>query len=87
MKYKIVPGVILTSVGDSYFLISADKTIRVNETVSFYWKQLEKGADETELAASATEYYEIENSEILIIDIERMINAFLEMGILKRDIE
>ncbi len=84
MKYRTVPGIILTSVCDNYYLVSQKNTVVINETAAFYWKQIEKGADEKELPDLAMRYYEIDDSEELYKDIEKMLNSFLEMQMIKR---
>ncbi len=84
MKYKAVPGIVLTSVCDGYFLISPKNNIRINDTVAFYWKQLEKGIDEKGLFDCAVQCYEIDDLAALQNDIKKMLNSFLDMNLIKR---
>lgn len=84
MKYKTVPGIVLASVCGSYFLISPKNNLRINDTVAFYWKQLEKGTDEKSLIDSAVQFYEIDDFDALQKDIEKMLHSFLDMNIIKR---
>ena len=84
MKYKTVPGVITTSVCDTYFLVTADMTIRINESAAFYLKKLEEGADEDELTAFAKERYEIEDENDLRAGIRELIKSLLEKRLLLR---
>lgn len=87
MKYKTVPGVVLTSVCGSHFLVSSKNTMQVNETVVFYWKQLEHGASEEELIEAAKEQYEIDDMETLQQDIGHILHSLMEMHMLKRSKE
>lgn len=84
MKYKTVPGVITTSVCDSYFLVTTDMIIRVNESAAFYLKRLAEGADEDELIAFAKERYEIEDENDLRADIRELIKSLFAKRLLMR---
>ena len=50
MKYKVRPGVVAASVCDSHFLVTADMTIRINETVAYYWESFRKVRTRTPLS-------------------------------------
>lgn len=83
-KYKTYPGIVLASSCGSYFLITPENTINVNETAAFIWKQLEKGADETELYKAVKNSYEIEDVNLLNNDIHTLIEFLLNHHLIKR---
>lgn len=74
MKYKTCPGIILTSVGDDYYLVTSRNRIRINETAAFYWKKLSEGMSISELRAEAVREYDIEDSEELEQQITELID-------------
>ena len=84
MKYKTVPGVILTSICDSHFLVAPEETIKVNETAAFFWKKLEQGASVDELVELADESYEIDDMNKLKDDIRDLVDTLMEKHFLVR---
>lgn len=84
MKYKVRPGVVAASVCDSHFLVTADMTIRINETVAYYWEKLSEGADEDTIVAWANERYETEDELVLRADIRELIDSMLARHLLER---
>ena len=84
MKYRTAPGIILTGVCGSYYLVSSRETVGINETAAFYRKKLEQGSSEAELAAYANENYEIEDPEILRTDIRDFVESLMEKHFLVR---
>ncbi|MDO5336985.1 MAG: PqqD family protein [Eubacteriales bacterium] len=62
---KTKKGFLLRKLGNEYMVVAigeASKTfngmIRMNETGAFYWRELEKGITEEELAAKTAERFE-----------------------------
>ena len=84
MKYKAVPGVIVTSACDSYYLVTAEMKILINETAAYYWEKLKGGTDEEELAAWAKERYDIEDEQALLCGIRELIDSMLEKHLIMR---
>lgn len=83
-KYKTYPGTVLTSSCGSYYLITSENTTCINETAAFIWKQLEKGADETELYEAVKNSYEIEDVNLLNNDIHTLIEFLFNHHLIKR---
>ena len=84
MKYKTMPGVILTEICGNSYLVSADRTIQVNETTSFCWKQLEKGVDTETLFLQVQEHYEVEDTEMLKSDVTSLIDSLYSRRLIVR---
>ena len=84
MKYKTIPGVIITSVCDKYFLVTPNETIRINETTAFYWKILEQGATVKDLYEKAVNNYEVEDPEVLRRDLRELVDSLLKKHLLVR---
>ena len=78
MKYKTRPGIILTSVGEQYFFVTAKNRIELNETAAFYWKLLRQGADTAELREAALREYDIDDPAGLEQEIEELIRELLK---------
>ena len=85
MKFKTISGIILTSVCNHYFLVSAKETVEVNETAAFYWKLLQCGASRDELKAAVKETYEVTNEDLIISDISDFLHSLLEKRFIVRD--
>ena len=77
MKYKTIPGVILTSVCGHSYLVTPNETIGINETAACCWKRLATGATPEELAALVTEEFDTAENEKVMEDIERLISVLL----------
>lgn len=86
MKYKTVPGVVLTASCDRFFLVSSKNTIQVNDTTAFYWSLLEKGASKEELFSFAKKRYEIESPEELKKDIDKLLSSLISLYFVERHI-
>lgn len=84
MKYKTIPGVVITSVCDRYFLVSTKETMQINETTAFYWRILEKGATVKDLYEKAVIYYDVEDPEVLRGDIRELVDSLLAKHLLVR---
>ena len=84
MKYKTRPGIILTSVGDQYYLVFPKSRIELNETAAFYWRQLIQGADADALRAAAVREYDIDDSEELEQEIAALIAELLKGRLIKK---
>lgn len=84
MKYKSAPGIVLTSICGSSYLVTSKTSFQINETMVFYWKQLEKGVDETELAAVIMENYEVEDVSALHKEIDDLLQEFLAKHLIVR---
>ena len=84
MKYKTMPGVILTEICGNSYLVSADRTIQVNETTTFCWKQLAKGVDMETLFLQVQEQYEVDDVEMLKNDVSSLIDTLYSKRLIVR---
>lgn len=84
MKYKTIPGVILTSVCGRYYLVTARETMEINETAAICWEKLTQGASEAELAAFVREYCEVADTDSPDEDIRVLIATLQERNLLTR---
>lgn len=82
MKYKTVPGRILTSVCGRYFLVTPDESLEINEPAAYYWKKLEEGASEADLFDLACDCYDVEDPELLKNDIHDLVLSLLKKRLL-----
>ena len=85
MKYKTVPGVILTSVCGHNFLVSTRENIEVNETVALCWKRLIQGADVNELVHFLETVYEETPQDVLQRDIHDLVESLTAKHLLMRN--
>ncbi|MCR5450712.1 MAG: PqqD family peptide modification chaperone [Solobacterium sp.] len=74
MIFKARPGVILTSVCDRYYLVTAKSRTELNETAVFCWKQLEKGCSTEQLQKAVLEEYETGEAEETDQEISELIS-------------
>ena len=82
--YKTRPGIILTSVGDQYYLVSPKSRIELNETAAFYWELLTHGADQDSLKEAALREYEIDDPAALEQELAALIREFLKGRLIER---
>ena len=75
MKYKTLPGVILTGICGKHYLVSPEATIQINETAAFCWKLLEDRAGEEDLCRAMQEQFEDADQEQLRIDAAGLIQS------------
>ncbi len=78
MIYKTCPGIILTSIGEQEYLVTAKNRVQLNDTAVFYWKCLSKGADMTGLKEAVMREYDLEDSAELEQEIQGMIQELLK---------
>ncbi len=78
MNYRTCPGIILTSVGEDYYLVTHNSRTQINETAAFYWTQMSEGTDIPGLVNATVLEYDIEDPAVL----EQEINEFV-IGLLK----
>ena len=83
VHYRSCPGIILTSSGGRYYLVTVSDSIIMNESALYYWRCLEDGASAQDLVNVSLTRYEITDSTIVQRDIEE----FLQMCIRKDLIE
>lgn len=84
MRYKAVPGIIMTSVCGKYFLVTSMETLQINETAAHYWKLLMNGADEDGLCRLAEMEYEVEDHDLLRRDVKELLESLTERRMLVR---
>ena len=84
MRFKTAPGVVLTSVCDSYFLIAPQRTVQINDTAAFYWEKLTQGASVEELEELTSERFEIEDLNTVNAGIRSLIAELMEKRLLVR---
>ena len=84
MKFKAVPGVVLTSVCDSYFLITPQRAVQINDTSAFYWEKLTKGASVEELEELTSESFEIDDPDTVNAGIRSLVAELMEKRLLVR---
>ena len=78
MIYETCPGIILTSIGEQEYLVTAKNRIQLNDTAAFYWKCLSEGADINKLKEAVRCEYDLEDSEELEQEIQGLIQELLE---------
>lgn len=79
-RYKTRTGVVLTEIRGEYLLVSS-RLLReecpfvttLNETSSFLWKELKKGATEEDLLRAVAAEYEVEDAE----EVRGLIRSYL----------
>ena len=76
--YRTNPGIVLTSSGGRFFLVTPSESIEVNESAVFYWKCMEKGATEEKMLDSACLRYEEEDPDLFRRDIRLFTDACLK---------
>ncbi len=74
MKFRSVPGVILTSICDEYYLIKSSRRIQINESAAFIWNLLSDGISEDDLVKQVINQYEVPDEKSLISDIHDLIS-------------
>ncbi|MBQ2689006.1 MAG: PqqD family protein [Solobacterium sp.] len=74
MMYRACPGIILTSVGEQYYLVSPKSRDQINETAAFYWSLLSEGTTVQKLKNAVIKEYSIDDSE----ELEEEIKAFIK---------
>ena len=84
MKFRAMPGVIRTKICGKAFLVSSRIAMRINETVSFCWEQLEQGADEETLFLCMQEKFDIEDTEELRKDIGSLLEVLYAEHLIER---
>ncbi len=84
MKYKTVPGVIMTSVCGQHYLASPTEIIKINDTAAFCWEILKQGATQEELAARICEYYEAADTDVINRDVHKLIGTLLTKRLIVR---
>lgn len=83
VHYRSCPGVILTSSGGRFYLVTVSDSIMMNESALYFWSCLEGGASVQDLVNASLTRYDITDSTIVQRDIEE----FLQMCIRKDLIE
>lgn len=78
MRYKAYPGTILTSCCGQNYLLTPQSSMEMNETASFYWRQLEKGTTVEGLMEATMKVYDIEDERALEEEINTFINALAD---------
>lgn len=73
MKYRSAAGTVVTSICGKYYLVTAEKTISINETAAYYWAILNDGADENELFEKVIKVFDIEDESALHNEIHELI--------------
>ncbi len=76
--YTARPGIVHTSVGGQFFIVTRTGFVEVNETALFFWKCMEHGTSRQELFDLAQSKYEIDDAEVLRSDIDMLIKMFLK---------
>ena len=76
--YRTSPGIVLTSSGGRFFLVTPLESIEVNESAVFYWKCMEKGATAEEMLDAASLRYEEEEPDLFRRDIRLFTDACLK---------
>ena len=84
MKYKVVPGVIMTSICEHYFLVSSKETIEINDTAAFCWERLQHESTPEELVLAIREYYEISDIDMVTNDITTLLSSLEGKRFIKR---
>ena len=84
MKYKTMHGVIMTQICGTHFIVTPEKTMQINETAAFCWKQMEQGVDEEELCQRMQEAFDIEDPELLRSDIRSLTESMYVNHLLVR---
>ncbi len=74
-RYQTKPGVILTSICGTHYLVTPKAVSEINETTAVCWKKLEKGSDEEELCEVIKEYFAITDISQLEKDIHELVKA------------
>ena len=89
-SYKSRPGVVLTKLGEEYFLVAIKELMgecpyvtQLNETSAFLWKQMEQGATLEALEAAIGEEYEIDDPAAAHAAIEDIIKQMEEYNYLE----
>ena len=82
MMLKVKKGFLLRRLGDEFMVVAigeASKSfngmIRLNDTGAFYWKELEKGSSEDDLAAKTLERYEGVDQETARRDVREFLQS------------
>ncbi|MBQ3492837.1 MAG: PqqD family protein [Clostridia bacterium] len=86
---KIKDGFILREVAGNYIVVAVGNAVKdfngvitLNETGSFLWKKLEKGATEEELKTALLEEYDV-TEEIATRDIGLFVKKLTDAGLVK----
>lgn len=88
MRYKLLPGVVLTEVCGESMLIATrpargkcDYVRHLNPSAAFFWKLLEQHADTEEMLRAAQEAYGVEE-QVLRTDLQRFLESLEKQGYL-----
>lgn len=88
MNYRIRPGVVLEEVCGEYLLLATMEAgqhcpyvYQINETAAFFWKLLERGLDEDQMAAETASEYDAPE-EALRSDLRQFLGILMEKGYL-----
>ena len=84
IEFITTPGTVLTSVCDSFFLVSSRETLKVNEMVAFLWSYLEWGATIQFLTDAVKKNYETDDSSCVEKDIRSLISFLQSKHFLQR---
>ena len=84
MKYKRVPGIVITQFCGKYFLVTQKETLKISETAFLCLKRLEQDADIYDLCQVIEDQFEIDNERALVTDVQNLINDLLARRLLMR---
>lgn len=84
IKYKTIPGMVITQICGSYFLVTTKETIAINETAYICLRCLKQGSDINELCSAIEEQYDIADHENLLLDVHNLIADLLSRKLIMR---
>lgn len=88
IKYRSLPGIVMTAFGKEYYLVRALKLpadrdrylISMNEVAAFYWKLLDRPRTRSELIEALSEEYEVADPAAAARDLDRLLSEWTGAG-------
>lgn len=84
-KYRLRPGIYLTSVCGEYLLVAAsrarrycDYVCRINQTGAFYWEMLQQNKSEQEMVDAAVARYQITDRSRVEAGLKKFIQMLVD---------
>lgn len=81
--YKTLPGIVLTSSCEEYYLITSKKRMRISETGAYYWSCIQKSMSVEEMQKAVMEEFEISNPEIVESDLQFFLKLLIVKGMIQ----
>ena len=86
-RYQTRPGVVLAEIAGEFLLVSpvalwdtCPYMTQLNESSAFLWRLLERGATADELAAAASQAYELDSPEDAVEGIRGFLREMIDMN-------